>query len=51
MFSILFHSYVDFKKQVSKGKKKKPQRGKPKNRLLVIENELVATIGEVGDGD
>ena len=43
---------------MSKGKNKKRERDKPRNRLLTIENKLMVTrgeeggeIGEIGDGD
>lgn len=36
--TIWFHSYVKFKKQMNKGGE---IRGKPRNRLLTIENKLM----------
>ena len=38
-------THVEFKKQMSKGKKK---REKPRNRLLTIAKKLMLTRGEVG---
>ena len=38
--TIRFHSYVEFKKQNQLAKGKKKERGKPRNRLLTIENKL-----------
>ena len=32
------------------GKKRERERGKPRNRLLAMENKLMVTRGEVGEG-
>ena len=45
--TIRFHSYVGFKKQNKRTKKK---GDKPKHRFLTIGNKLADTRGKVGGG-
>ena len=50
---MFFHSYVELKNQnkQAKGKNKtEEERHKPRNRLLTVENKLMATRGDADGG-
>ena len=51
---ILLISGIKETKQISKGETEREnmsERGKPSNICLIIENELIFTRREIGDGD